>query len=371
MKVIMNIRLPLYSQLPFAFLCLVFLFFSFAKSAIAQDKAATFAKIGEERMKAFDFVEATKNYEQAVRSNSRNAAYQYGLAMSYYRQKKYVKVINVMEQLVKQSQTEVKYFRLLGNAYDLSGQYFKGMQTLKAGVQKHPYYGSLHLDMGIIEMLKGDLEEAVNYWEHGIQASPFYADNYYWAAKHYAQSNEKIWALIYGEIFLNIERGTKRFDEMSKLLYNTYLSIANNDKSNIKVSFKRKNGNAFYDVHKRIYELLQKNGMLDMQRGRRANQGSTLKALIKLRESFLETWLQGFGSRFPNILYNRHKELLDLGYFESYSFWLLSKANPNEFVEWMGQNKEQYNEYINWFITNSMRVDIQNYLIRMDYEEGK
>ncbi len=361
----------LFSHYSFIILLSLFLFSTFQVSRAQDTKAATFAKLGEERMKAFDFVGASKNFEQAVQHSPRNLGHQYDLAMSYYRQKKYNKVIRIMEKLVQIPQAEARFFRLLGNAYDVNGNYFKGMQTLKAGTKMFPYEGNLHLDMGIIEMIKGDLQEAVTHWEKGISVSPYKADNYYWATKYYAQSNEKIWALIYGEIFMNIERGTKRFDEMSELVYNTYIAIANKDKSNVKVAFKRNADNEFYDVHERIFGLLDKNGLLDLRRGQRANQGSMLKTLVKLRESFLEMWLQGFGSRFPNILYNRHKELLDLGHFESYSFWLFSKANANEFVEWMGQNKEQYNAYINWFITNSMRVDIQNYLVRMDYEQGK
>ena len=46
--------------------------------------------------------------------------------------------------------------------------------------------------------------------------------NYYRAARIYCVTNEELWGMLYGEIFMNLERGSNRTAEISKLLYDTY-----------------------------------------------------------------------------------------------------------------------------------------------------
>lgn len=64
--------------------------------------------------------------------------------------------------------------------------------------------------------------EAIQQWEKGIQADPSFAGNYYNAAVHYANTGNKVWPLIYGEIFVNMESLTERATAMKKLLLQQY-----------------------------------------------------------------------------------------------------------------------------------------------------
>ena len=51
---------------------------------------------------------------------------------------------------------------------------------------------------------------AINLWEKGIQIDPAYSGNYYNAANYYFYTKDKVWSLVYGEIFVNMESLSER-----------------------------------------------------------------------------------------------------------------------------------------------------------------
>lgn len=66
-----------------------------------------------------------------------------------------------------------------------------------------------------------DYDRAVSYYEKGVYVEPAYSSNYYRLAQLFLSSKDKFWGLIYGEIFMNLERNSQRTEEMSKWLFNT------------------------------------------------------------------------------------------------------------------------------------------------------
>lgn len=67
---------------------------------------------------------------------------------------------------------------------------------------------------------------------------PRFPSNYYWASRIYCNSTEEVWGIIYGEIFLNMERNSGRTVEISKLLFDTYKNeISFTSDTSMSVSF--------------------------------------------------------------------------------------------------------------------------------------
>lgn len=64
-----------------------------------------------------------------------------------------------------------------------------------------------------------------------------FSSNYFQLAKLYLNSNNKLVGIIYSELFINIERTTKRTQEMSELLYKTYKSLITLQENESKISF--------------------------------------------------------------------------------------------------------------------------------------
>ena len=177
---------------------------------------------------AFDddnFEEAVKYFKKVADRDPSDLESKYQLAFAYYWAKKYTKAIKMGLDLIEKNPKEPKYYRLTANAYDLEGNYKDAVKVLEMGIRNLPYDGVLYFDLGVIEHIKGKMPEALHHWERGIKSAPYYAENYYWAAKTYANSDEKIWAIMYAEMFLNLEKGTERFNEISSLLLDSYRNL--------------------------------------------------------------------------------------------------------------------------------------------------
>ena len=87
-----------------------------------------------------------------------------------------------------------------------------------------------------------------------------------------------------------------------------------------------------------------------------------------IRTSFINNWYENKRNiEYPNVLFDWHKKLIDLGYFESYNYWLLMKGNEDEFDKWVTNNKEKFDEFIEWFTNNPLTIDNQNNFKRLQY----
>ena len=181
-------------------------------------QAASLAGKAKRQVEDGDYTGAIKNYTEAIKLDKSNLDYQFALSMAHYRNEDYDACIDIGEGLLKDNyDPKLEYFRMLGNSYDLKGNYERCMEVMNLGLRFHPYRGELYLDLGIIEMLRDNTLKAMEYWETGIEKDPIFPDNYYWLSKHYAQSDEKLWAMLYGELFMNLEKGTERSDEISSI----------------------------------------------------------------------------------------------------------------------------------------------------------
>ncbi len=142
------------------------------------------------------------------------------------------------------------YYELVGDCYDDMGKSDKSIDTYSDGLKKFPASGRLHLEIGIALMRKEKYNDALFHFEKGIEVNPEFPSNYYWASRIFCSySTEKVWGMIYGEIFLNLERTTDRSKEISKLLYDTYKSqITFKGDSSVHYSFTEQNTITIKDI---------------------------------------------------------------------------------------------------------------------------
>ena len=121
----------------------------------------------------------------------------------------------------------------------MNGQVDKSKEAYERGLQIFPNSGRLYLELGNIH--QDDLNKALQYYEKGVQVDPTHSSNYYWLAKIFCNNTEEeVWGMVYGELFLNLERGSHRTEEISKLLYDTYKSeIKYPEEGKMTVSFSK------------------------------------------------------------------------------------------------------------------------------------
>jgi tetratricopeptide (TPR) repeat protein len=227
----------------------------------------------------------------------------------------------------------------------MAGSRDRAINTYELGLKKFPKSGPLYLERGNMEMMIKEYNKALVYYERGIEADPKFPSNYYWAAKLYLSSQEEVWGMIYGEIFMNLERNSKRTIEISKLLYNTYLSeIKIKDSTSYSVSF---SSNTIHisnpkDLKEfklpyglKVYEPILMMCLLDVKE-------INMSSLSLIRERFVERFFESetYSKEYPNVLFDYQKSIKEAGHFEAYTHWMLMQGNLAEFEGWNSTNEE-------------------------------
>jgi len=330
-----------------------------------KDKALAKGKEAIQLMDNGQLEESIKLLEEAQKLDPDDINYPYELGYAYYAKKDYKKTTKILEDLLKHKDINDRVYQLLGNAYDNLGKGDKAIETYETGLKQFPYSGNLYLEMGVIQMGKKEYNKALYYYEKGVEVAPKFSSNYYWASKIYLSSDEEVWGMIYGELFMNIERNSKRTAEISKLLYDTYKSeIKFTSDTSFSVSFSKNasiNINNLTDTSKMklpfgvgTYEPTLMFSMLDVK-------SIDINSLDKIRSNFVDNYFKnGHDKTYPNVLFSYQRQIKDAGHIEAYNHWILMKGDENGFDKWQSENKEKWDNFIKWFTDNRMKIDDKN-----------
>lgn len=327
-----------------------------------KEKALEKGKAAIKLMDEGKFDESIKLLEEAQKLDPDDINYPYELGYAYYAKKDYKQASKFLDDLVKHKDANDRVYQLLGNCYDNLGKSDKAIETYEAGLKKFPNSGNLYLELGIMQMGKKEYDKALDYYEKGIEVAPRFPSNYYWAAKLYCSSTEEVWGMIYGEIFMNMERNSKRTAEISKLLFDTYKNeIKFSSDTSFSVSFSKTsiiNVDALKDPSKMkmpfgtgVYEMTLMLSMLSVKT-------IDINSLDDIRSSFVDNYFKnGHDKTYPNILFSYQKQLKEVGHMEAYNHWILMKGDEDGFDKWQTANKEKWDSFTKWFSDNKIQID--------------
>ncbi len=283
----------------------LFLAFAICFGLHAQNNKETAKEKGKQAVKLEDegkFDEALKLLDEAEKLDPDEINYPYESTYCYYSQQQYQKVIDILSKLKDRPDSFDRLYELLGNSYDVMKQSDKAIATYEEGLKKFPNSGVLYLERGVLPLYNKDYNSAMKYFEKGIEVEPLFPSNYYWASKLYSGSENSFWGLIYGEIFMNLERNSKRTSEISKLLYDTYKKgIQFPEASKTSISFSKNNEitldklNAGKLPYGMIYEMCISMGTIGFR-------SIDLNSLDHIRQNFLKIYKEkGFDKQYPNV----------------------------------------------------------------------
>lgn len=359
------------SQVLLAALFVFLTFHSSLKAQTNEERAKAKASEAITLVEEGKYPEGIKFLKDAKKLDSKNATYPYEIAYAYYIQKDYKNALKYLEPLMKEKRVYENAFQLAGNSYDLLGNKNKALETYDNGLKYFPNSGSLYLEKGTMALSKENYEEALSYYEKGIEAAPQFSSNYYWAARIYCSSTEKVWGMIYGEIFLNLERNSKRTIEINKLLYDTYKqNIKFSSDTTLSVSFSKQNQISVEDLQK---------GALKMPYGVMVYEKNLIVAIIKekqidlpslnrIRSRFADVYFKNNdGNEYPNVLFEYHQTIAKAGHFEAYNYWLLGKGEDTTFSTWRTENKNKWENFTKWFSENKLSLTETHKFYRKQY----
>lgn len=331
---------------------------------LAQTKEELALSKGMEAIKLMDggnFDDALKLLKEAKKLDPKNINFPYEIAYAQYAQQDYKGAIKTLSALLKHKDINPQVYQLLGNSYSMNKEREKAIATYEKGLELFPNSGRLYLERGNMELYAEEYIKALGYYERGIDVDPKFPSNYYWAAKIYMNSSEEVWGMIYGEIFMNLERNTNRTAEISKMLFDTYKSeIQLSGDTSMSVSFSK---NASIQVTD-LSDLEN----LKLPFGVGAYEPTLLMSLVgikqidlesldAIRTSFLKNYFaNGMNDKYPNVLFEYQKKIQELGHFSAYNHWLLMMGDEDAFVNWRAENEDAWTSFIKWFSENGLKL---------------
>ena len=308
---------------------IVFFFLLIGKYSFAQDitelreNATAFMRKG-------DYANATMILNRCYQQSSEDISVIKDLALSYFYQKDFSKAIEVLKPNLDKNFADDQCYQIAGMIYRAMDQSEACIGLFKKGLDKFPESGAMYYEMGEIMWAQKNYD-AIKQWEKGIEKDPAYPANYYSASKYYHLTKDKVWSLIYGEIFVNMEASSSRSVEIKEILLNGYKKLFSDaDLSNSKEK------NAFA---KNFLEAMNKQTTL-------GNFGIHTGSLVMIRTRFLLDWNNEHADKFPLKLFLYHQQLLQEGLFETYNQWLFGASeNLPAFQQWTQTHSTQYAEF--------------------------
>jgi tetratricopeptide (TPR) repeat protein len=352
---------------------LLVLFVLFGVQLHGQTNAEKALALGHEAVELMDNGDVKKSLKllaEAQELDPTRFDYPYETAYANYLQEEYKKSVKILESIKFHKDVTDQLFQLLGNSYDMLGQSEKAFEIYNEGLRKFPNAGSLYLEKGNVHWNKKQYDQALPYYEQGIEADPSFPSNYYRAARIYCASTEEVWGMLYGEIFMNLERNSQRTAEISKLLYDTYksqISIGPEGPSGISfckdtVYFHAQEIKGKWPFGNLCYEPILMISLISQEK-------IDLTSLDVIRSNFVDRYFEReFNDRFPNALFDYQKTIKDAGHMESYNHWILMKGDEEAFGIWIKDNKVKWDAFVTWFMENGLQLDENHRFYKGQYE---
>lgn len=352
---------------------IVFLLPIFVNAQSNEEKAMQLGNEAIELMDNGKIAQGLTLLEEAKKLDPSRSIYSYEIAYGNYAAGNYKKAIKILEDILDAPDGSDLYYQLLGNAYDNDGNGKKATKVYEAGLSKYPNSGKLYLESGIQQLGFKEYNTALTLFEKGIDVEPDFPSNYYWAAKLFlGASEEEVWGMIYGEIFMNLERNSKRTAEISKMIYDTYkseiqltsdtsMSVSFSKDATIEISDATDLANIKLPYGVSVYEPTLTIALL-------SEQQVTPASLDRIRSRFIDIYFQQeHHVKYPNALFSYVKTVKDAGHLEAYNHWILMKGDATDFELWRQANDGKWKAFIEWFGENRLIITQSNKFVRSQY----
>lgn len=296
---------------------------------LAQQSAAQTAK---KFIREGDYNNAILVLNRALESDKDNIELKKDLAFAYYLQGDYSRATSAIRPVVESRSADAHSYQILGMVYKGLNDRREAERLYRSGLRRFPESGALYNEYGELLWSNASFGEASAQWLKGIQNDPNYPGNYYNAARYYYMSADKVWGLIYGEIFINLESYSKRTPEIKSMLLEGYKKLF----SETDIYRNQRTKNEFVKAY---LETMSTHSYVTAR-------GITPDALAALRTRFLITWYEKHAAKFPFRLFDYQKQLAKAGLFDAYNQWIFGVANNlTAFQQWTVTHSDEYSRF--------------------------
>jgi len=292
-----------------------------------------------------DYPNAILVYNQLASLEPRNLIYRRELSYAYYLGGDLSRATQVITPLLKAKEADEATFLTASQIFSARNMNKAATGAVERGIKKFPESGLLYSDLGRLYSAKKKYQKAEAAWEKGVKYEPNYHLNYYQLAKSYFVSKRPLWAIIYGETFINMERYSSRSEEIKKIVFDSYKQlIANNQLARHASDVEQKNiRRGKSDFEKKINDIYSQLSNIVLG-------GVDINNVVMLRTRFLLRWSQIEGQEYPFQLFDFTNNLLAFGHFEAYNQWLFGKAADSaQYINWVKANSSKFEDFENFY----------------------
>ncbi len=320
-------------------------------------------------MNAKKYSEAERILRVVVKQYPRYYDARYELALVLSLQKRYDEALAecrvICDTTIPPEQQRDHYFHLLGNLYAQRDDSVNADASYRLGLARFPTSARLHVEQAIRFAQQGNLEEALEEIETAISGDPTYPLSYYWGARFYRASTERIWAIFYAEIYINLRPNSSKADEMSSLWYNAIREAIEQFDSDGRIVLSREirasgpAGPSFPDAFSSV--------LTEAARTLRFNRDFELPiaSIDTLLSEFLKIWYQrGYDTTFRNLIIERYEQLHRAGLLDAYVFTIAQHGKPMQFAFYARQHRQRLNKLEQWIARNRLIISRTNYVSR-------
>lgn len=306
--------------------------FTLITSCTIAQNAAQLHETARAFMRQGDYANAVLVLNRAILMDPKNIEIAKDLGLNYYFSKEYTKALAICRPLLERKDADDQLYQIVGDIHLALGQTKECEKLYKKGVKKFPNSGALYNELGELLWSQKDFS-AIKQWEKGIELDPGFSKNYFNAARYYYFTTDKVWSILYGEIFLNIEPMSTTSQEMKNILLESYKKLfreADLEKNN-------SDKNSFVSA---FLHIMNKQSAV-------AAGGLDAGTLTMIRTRFILDWYAEYGIKFPFRLFEQQKQLLQEGMFDAYNQWIFSSAQDlPAYQNWTNTHQSEYNELI-------------------------
>jgi hypothetical protein len=189
-------------------------------------------------------------------------------------------------------------------------------------------------------------------------------ESYEKLATAFGNSTEKVWAVIYGEVFCNLSPDADHRNAIGSLVYQTYEKSLSGNGGKLSVNLTENaqaaQGQAPFESQFEIAFIMAAapigDGLIPL----------SVQKLTQIRKNQLSLWNQ---KKLPsNELVRWQQTIIAAGHFDAYNYWLFQSARGDEFNQWTKEHQTQYQAWLDWLAKSKFTIqtpDFQRlYLIR-------
>lgn len=191
------------------------------------------------------------------------------------------------------------------------------------------------------------------------------SESYEVLARSFGNTTEKVWAVIYGEVYCNLSSDSDQISQVGAQVYQWYEGSLSRQGNGLSISLTE---NAQSSGNQLPFESLFEQSFL---MGAVSVKGGdfpplSIQKLTEIRRNQLAL------KKLPETeLVVRQEAILSAGHFEAYNYWLFRSARAEEFSEWIESHKNQFQAWLDWQGKNRFEVETPDfqrlYLLRSSY----